>query len=30
MCVNDLEVNFDNIDSILSGITGPRFVSRSF
>ena len=29
MSVNDLEVNFDNIDSIISAITSPKYVSTS-
>ena len=27
MCVNDLEVRWDNIDSILSAVTSPKQVS---
>lgn len=30
MCVNDLEVNLDNIDSILSEILSPREVGQFF
>ena len=28
MCVNDLEVRWDNLDSILSAVTSPKQVSR--